>query len=157
MWSHVSDLLKIMVSVFKANYTRCAFILYWQSKGMFWNNYRKISYETRRDLAMTSVTSRVWRGCCCVCVERRSDEDDIRLSSLPQRSPWQRQRACITAGAACSPLSTAGAAGLYLFVNVSFFCIFNLYCIIVEIFDLIWIWIWFGFLGFDWDTLEGCS
>ena len=31
---------------------------------------------------MTSVTSRVWRGCCCVCVERRSDEDDIRLISI---------------------------------------------------------------------------
>ena len=88
---------------------------------------------------MTSVTSRVRRGCCCVCVERRSDEDDIRLSPLPRRSPWRRQRTCITAGAACSPLSTAGAAGLYLFVNVSFFCIFNLYCIVVEIFNLIWI------------------
>ena len=28
---------------------------------------------------MTSVTGRVRRGCCCVWVERRSDEDDIRL------------------------------------------------------------------------------
>ena len=31
---------------------------------------------------MTSVTSRVRRGCCCVCVERRSDEDDIRLNCI---------------------------------------------------------------------------
>ena len=29
---------------------------------------------------MTSVTSRVWRGCCCVCVERRSDEKDIQFT-----------------------------------------------------------------------------
>ena len=35
---------------------------------------------------MTSVTSRVWRGCCCVCVERRSDEDDIRLVMITKHT-----------------------------------------------------------------------
>ena len=77
------------------------------------------------------MRDRVWRGCCCVCVEKRSDEDDIRLSPLPRRSPWRRQRTCLTAGAARSPLSTAGAAGLYWFSMFRFFCIFNLYCIVV--------------------------